>query len=404
MTNPRKTTRNRSIFGQLLSQFSARLAPSQDKGPSMKNIETALLFATRTSLALEGIAKSINHRLAGENIEFVACAAEHPSDIALASPDGKLTIGMRNRALPAESFQGALDSVLSDPYRGVLSDILFRHDRQMVITFAPAGGEGRYLSAAEKLRLMRITHACVALIAELHQPSAIHWRLSNQLLIGQQYLQIARDAEPWALFARAVVQDGDAVLVDRLGGLLDRSVVVRTGVFGIEQGYAAALSFLRDAVRNGKPIASGHAFAMAGNLLANVAHIDATAEAPGGYYLTLTPSEFLPARPARPTKPAGTAGALSALQAALRGRKSEVARSTEGGVTMSLLLLVALPPLGMMVLAGQVLGSTFIRNALITLGSFAAATFLASAFLLEGNPDAQAPEAGIQLSALVSVG
>ena len=170
----------------------------------MKPIETALLFVGNPTLTLEHFAETLNQRLAPLDIQLEKIATEPGVQAMLAAPGMQLSVATVSAPLPADSFLGALESPLSRPMRGILTDTLFRHNRHMIVTVSPDHAQNAGMTI-DRLALLRVAHAAATLLAQWHQPAAVHWRQSNQLLTGRQYLCLADEATPWALFAHAKI-------------------------------------------------------------------------------------------------------------------------------------------------------------------------------------------------------
>ena len=236
----------------------------------MKPIFSDLLFVTRTEFALEGFCKTLNRRLSRENMEFERFGTLDRHRAMFAAGDMRLSIHFATSALPAANFNGALDGYISNNQRGALSEVLFRHTRHMTLTLAPMPGEGVHLSPQDRLRALRIAHAATTLAAELHHPAAVHWRNPNQLLLGRQYLELASNPEPWALFGSAVSVGVDQMKILEGAGLIDRPILVYANGHDPDECYAAGLSFLRHAVQTGAPIIDGDSFGPIGKAAVHV--------------------------------------------------------------------------------------------------------------------------------------
>ena len=139
----------------------------------MKPIETALLFVGNPTLTLEHFAETLNQRLAPLDIQLEKIATEPGVQAMLTAPGMQLSVATVSAPLPADSFLGALESPLSRPMRGILTDTLFRHNRHMIITVSPDHAQNAGMTI-DRLALLRVAHAAATLLAQWHQPAAVH--------------------------------------------------------------------------------------------------------------------------------------------------------------------------------------------------------------------------------------
>jgi hypothetical protein len=328
----------------------------------MKPVEIALLFVGNPTLALEHFAETLNKRLAPLDIQLEKAPSEPGIQARFTAPGMQVSIAAVSAPLPAETFLGALESPLSRPMRGILADTLFRHNRHMILTVSPdlAHNAGMRI---DKLALLRVAHATATLLAEWHQPAAVHWRQSNQLLTGRQYLCLADEATPWALFAHACIKFADqpnqaarshGLELDEAVDFIGRPIIFHETDRPLDEIHAAALSFLRHGVETGTPIPDGHTFGPKGGNLVRVWHRPPSQDLPlGRYELTAInapvdallgdPASLADARTDTPavTVPVENIAARSAL---------EEPRDQTRSLAVSFMMLVVMPPIGALLL------------------------------------------------------
>jgi len=326
----------------------------------MRYIESALLYVELAAVDFPALCTDLNARINAFGSEFKYSPGKDDSYATLTAHEMQVIVTLKNHALPAEAFQGALDSPLSQPFAGALTDIISRHQQHILISVLPTERSetaSRKLENKAQLALMQVAHATTSLLAAAQGPSAVHWRASNQLLTGPQYALLAEDPCPWALFCRARVFAGaTANAGERPNGLrileartlIGRPIVFAPGHLPMDQAYAAALSFLRHAIDKGAPIADGDTFGPENGPTIQVAHCDPTAEYPqGAFWLT-----------AEDSTAAGMERAVSALlehtavraQSAVSNRK-ERTRS----LAISYMMLVIMPPVGVLLLLSNLI-------------------------------------------------
>ncbi len=352
----------------------------------MKRIEAALLFTTQPVLAFEHYLETLNQRLAPLDVAFAPASTEKTGQFALVTPGMKLTVTARNCPLPAASFQGALDGVISERVRGPLSDVLRRHGRYVLVNLQPIDDELPTTAELQtRLRLLRVAYIASHLICELHQPAAVHWRQSGQLLLGPQFLDFRRSEIPWALFARAerVTPEylraddttGAVLRIDDCYGLVDRPIeVALSGAPGsVEQGYAAALAFLRHVVQTGHAIGDGARFGPDESRAITVAHIPETDGDPAGLGRLSSGGHTMP---------------VDELHALGRpyGRAASNGYQSRTGKLAQAAAMVAMPPLGLAIMVSNaVLGASYLRNGLMMLGAVGLAVIVAAWSMVGGE-------------------
>lgn len=352
----------------------------------MRPVETALLFVGKPTLALEHFGESLNARLKFLDIQFKKVASDRAAEVAFSAPGLKLTLTAKSTALPAETFLGAVDSPLSRPFRGMLSETLFRHNRHMMIRVVPTPEPTPGDAIVDRLTVLRVAHCAATLATEWHLPAAVYWRQSNQLLVGSQYLHLSGDTTPWALFAhaRTGAPDGDAtqgkrLRLDEATELIGRPIIFHQCGRPMDEVHASALSFLRYTVENGAPVPDGHTFGPEGGGMVRVNHVAPTSEMPLGRYdltaVDLPEGAFISKRPSAVAGRAGDiplehANAYLAKDAAGHSNPAERSRS----LAISYVMLLVMPPIGLFLLIFNALfGVNAWRTGLIATASVALA-------------------------------
>lgn len=357
---------------------------------AMRIIETALLYVDHPAFAFDHICDALNAQLksgdSGIDIGFTAdtCARISANKTVFSGAGLQVEISPCPRPLPADGFMHALDSPLSAPFQGQLGDMLFRHKAHVMVTIRPQTGDG--FSRDNRLIALRVAHMAATLVARWHQPAALHWRQSNQLITGAQYRGLADDPTPWALFARAQVFSATlapegkrctGIRLDGVKSLIGRPILFGASELPFEQSYALALAFLRHAVQTGTPIPHGHSFGPEGSHTVSVAHIPASDENPDGYY-ELTAIDIIkdrttmpPISAARHPEPDMTVSLPEPVNLA-----EEIARDHHKERTRSLaisyMMLVILPPIGLLLLLSNLFfGANAARTGLIASTSVA---------------------------------
>ncbi len=269
----------------------------------MKPIEIAFLLAGAQAPKLDGCAADLSAHLEAAGVALSPCEKAVREEIRLTGPAMDLHLSLHHLPLPAESFAHALGSPISRPQTGLLADIVLCHRRHMMLTLIPRAGKGAQMSRRETtLAALRAAHAAATALTRRHAPRAVHWRLSNQLLTGAQYLELAHEPLPWALLARARLLPGSAgsagLRLEDATGLLDRPVLLRAGHRPGEEMHAAALSFLRHTIEHGAPVPDGHRFGPRGGEMLVVRYRAPRPGWPQGCH-ELTPEQARPEAPAR---------------------------------------------------------------------------------------------------------
>ncbi|MBV1867922.1 MAG: hypothetical protein KUG69_08460 [Marinosulfonomonas sp.] len=368
----------------------------------MKPIQSALLFVSEPKLLLAGFCDALNSRLAQFGIELAELPDAADALVSLSGNGLQLAINFTPDALPAESFRGALETPLSAPFRGVLSDILFRHSRNLTLTVST---DEHSSDPIDRLGQLRIAHAATTILCERHIPAAVHWRQSNQLLVGGQYLRLSGEPTPWVLFAAArtrgieagataisgdidvdVETGGISLRLEEAAELIGRPIQYHHSTRPLGEIYAAALAFLRYATDTGKPIPDGHTFGPSQGSPTMVTHIEPSSDIPLGRYdlhafdeTDETTPHQAPAIPAVPQISPDLPSPYADPRTINTASHAEHKRS----MTMSYLMLIVMPPIGLlMLIANTLFGANSWRTGVIAVASVALALFVAASTFL----------------------
>jgi hypothetical protein len=368
----------------------------------MKSVETALLFAGQPGFDPAQFGQALNARLADTGIQLEEICPHSGADVMFRGP--ALTLAISDLAMPlaGDSFTGALDSPLSRPMAGVLTETLARHDRHMLVRVTASGPHARALA------LLQTAHAVTSLLTQGYSPAAVHWRQSNQLLTGAQYRGLADEVSPWALFAQARIDSlpnpGDAngpgadLTLPQASLLIGRPIRISASDQQLDQIHAAALSFLRHAVESGAPIADGHSFGPQNGPRYLVSHIEPSAQFPYGLYeLSVVSSDTDktsdgPARPSEVTHlirnlvgAVAPPDAPEILPETLPEAPPESPakpgqprlRDRTRSMAIGYLMLVLLPPIGaLLLLSNALFGSNAWRTGLVATAAVALAMLI----------------------------
>jgi len=344
----------------------------------MKDVTTALLFVGNPTLALEHFFASLNTKLAKLNLAAEEISPQAGAQISFRTQGVTVSVSCKSMPVPADKFKGALKSPLSKPSIGLLAETLSRHTRHMVVTVADAAADAP--ENTNLLTRLQLAHATTSLLAEWHMPAAVHWQQSNQLLTGAQYLQLATEVAPWALFARAEKiapsQQDQMVRTHglRLSGavdFIDRPIQFRQTSLAFDEVHAAALSFLRHAVETGAPIPHGHTFGSKGGTVFRLMHIDPFDQMPNGMFelsVVADDADIALGGPARPPK------ALDPAAPTPGDDDGSDGHARKRSMAISYFMLAILPPVGAVLLMSNALfGSNVWRTGMVALGSVALA-------------------------------
>jgi len=363
----------------------------------MKIIETALLYIDFPAPAFAGLADILNARVAPFGVTLTAVNSDLGSQAVFAGEDLQVIVSAHEHALPADGFLQSMESPLSAPFQGILSETLFRHRKHITITVM-LGDQSTEQSASDSyLRALCVAHAASTIVCEWSQPSAVHWRQSNQLITAAQYEKLASETTPWALFAQAkVFSTSVAPVGERQFGLrideaeqfIGRPILFQESDWPVEQTYALALSFLRHAVQTGAPIADGHSFGPEGGEHVGVTHVDASPELPKGRFLLHAISGD------RSDAATGSEGGNRA-RVSRKERKAQPnglpgERDRTRSMAISYLMLVIMPPVGLFLLISNVFfGSNAARTGLIASTAVAMAVLVGAFTFVYGFGDSK---------------
>ena len=351
----------------------------------MHDIQNNLLFVGSPSLALETFAKSLGTRLASMDIMVEEIEPLDGHLVTCQVDQATVSISTHLKSLAAEHFVGAMDSPLSKPVIGLLSDTLQRHTRYMTVSISsrPGAVEG----PSDYLRRLKIAHAATSLLVEWHMPAAVYWKQSNQLLSGAQYLQLISDDCPWALFAQArVTSYGELDQMVRNYGIrleeavefIGRPIEFVETPLPLDEIHAAALSFLRHTVETGTPVPDGHTFGPQNGPVFTVKHVEESDERPHGAY------ELSVVQDDQTTELQNTAGATPVekpgaqhsfpISSTLNGVSAPNPRERTRSMAISFLMLVIMPPVGaILLMSNAIFGSSVFRTGAVALASVALA-------------------------------
>ncbi len=360
----------------------------------MKSASTTLLFVGHPALVLDQFVETLNARLENTGTVLEEISPENGAVAAFRSPGLTVTITDSPIPLSADNFKGAMDSPLSKPLIGVLSQSLARHTKHMLVMVNADAGR-----PADPLTLLRVAHATTTFMTERHNPAAVLWGQSNQLLSGAQYLLLAAETTPWALFAKARVVDmgqpdqmvrSHGLYLDGAVDFINHPVSFAETTQPIDVIHAAALSFLRHAVETGTPIPDGHSFGPKGGSSFLVTYLAASTDLPEGMFelsVVGDNTDEVSGDPARLPETTHSEGAdmpppLYAMTASDQASQQERTRS----VAVSYLMLVIAPPLGVfLLLTNAIFGANAWRTGAVALTSVAVALVLGAYTFLNVN-------------------
>jgi len=356
----------------------------------MKSVETALLFAGHTGFEAARLGAALNAQLADTDIQLEEICPHSGADVMFRGPGLTLAITEHATPLAAGSFAGALESPLSKPVAGMLTETLARHDRHILVQVTANGPHSRALS------MLQTAHAATSVLAGRYRAAAVHWRQSNQLLTGAQYRGLAGDISPWALFAQAQIAGPPAaratdsaenpaqdppqthpqtqtLTLPQAGQFIGRPIRFITSDQPLDQVHAAALSFLRHAVETGSPIPDGHSFGPKGGPRYLVSHIAPSAQFPDGIYDLSVVSRDADKTPDGPARPSGVTNLIRDMIGAPQTPSVPASalspvpprRERTRAMAIGYLMLVLMPPVGaILLLSNALFGSNAWRTGL----------------------------------------
>ncbi len=360
----------------------------------MKSANTTLLFVGHPVLVLDHFAETLNARLQEICGPFEECSPENNAIAAFRCPGMTITISDNPIPLSADNFKSALDSPLSNPFIGVLSQALARHTRHMLVTVQ---SDPKYPAAT--LKMLQVAHAATTFMTERHNPAALHWGQSNQLLTGAQYLLLSGETTPWALFAKARIVDmgqpdqmvrSHGLYLDGAAEFIGQPIRFAETTQQVDVIHAASLSFLRHAVETGSPIPDGHSFGPKGGRTFLVTHLAASTDIPDGMFelsVVEDNTDEVSGDPARLPETTRTQDAIMAPPAlAMLTSEQPAEQERTRSVAISYLMLVLAPPLGVfLLLTNAIFGANAWRTGFVALTSVAIALVLGAYTFLNVN-------------------
>ncbi|MFV2002543.1 MAG: hypothetical protein ACC619_06135, partial [Paracoccaceae bacterium] len=214
----------------------------------------------------------------------------------------------------------------------------------------------------------------------------------NQLLSGAQYLRLAQETTPWALFAQARVKlggtpgkdvTGRGLRFDEAVDFIGRPILFHACERPMDEMHAAALSFMRHAVLSGAPIPDGHTFSPENGNPVLVRHVAASKDLPRGRFelsATEVPDEA-PDRGAREGRPDPDHPIYLPLPGDEKPDDAApidaAPRDQTRSLAVSYLMLVVLPPIGaLLLISNLVFGPNAWRTGFIASASIVFALVL----------------------------
>ncbi len=356
----------------------------------MSPVQTALIFVNKPAFALETFLETLNRRVGFLGETFEREVSQLSDEMRLISQHRRVSICWGHQPLPASTFDGAMDNLLSEPFRETLAEKVFDHAHFMVVSVSQLGRSAAPDSPKHSLAALELLHCVTTLLAEWHHPVAVHWRSSNQLLTGRQYLTLASDQTPWALFARACLDDttqslGLTGIADLTGGA---RIHIDQTTISVEQAHAISLAYLRQLTIDGDAATTKSFQTSAGDVIL-VHHVVANGATPPALRLVPWRTNQDPAAPhdARSVENAAAAQGLGRLKSALGDVEPARAEDPKYDAKwLSYLMLLLMPPLGLaLVVSNTLLGPSLFRSGLMTLGSLALAMLVISGLSISGN-------------------
>jgi hypothetical protein len=367
----------------------------------MDNIQNILLFVGSPSLALETFAKSLGARLASMDIKVEEIDPLDGDLVTCRVGQTTVSVSANSKPLAADQFIGAMDSPLSKTVVGLLSETLQRHSRHMTISVGRCTEETD--NPSEYLTRLKIAHAATSLLVEWHMPAAVHWKQSNQLLSGAQYLQLVSDDCPWALFAQARITSYGEIdqMVRNYGIRLEEAVefigrpieFVETPL-PLDEIHAAALSFLRHTVETGTPVPDGQTFGPKSGPVFSVKHVEKSEDKPhGAYELSVVQGDHDTnfRKTTRVTSAEISDANISLpISSTLDGVSVPHPRERTRSMAISYLMLVVMPPVGaILLMSNAIFGSSVFRTGAVALASVALAVAVGTfTFMRQGQNNA----------------
>ena len=281
----------------------------------MKPVRMSCLFGTQTQMTMPELAEHMAACLHQWGITDLRPIDHEDKDaLAFACAGFRLDIASLNHPKSIEQFDRSLDSIISNAQRDALAKTLFEHVSRIEMVLTPTPGEGVYLPAKARMRLLEAAHAICAIVTGATKPDAVHWLHSDQLLTGEQFLTIEQETSPLPLFA-AGYKEGASVRIQVPEDLAARDIMVDFGKEDPNLAYATGLAFLRHFIETGHALPDGDTYGPVHETQVEVRHVDLSA--PDGrpcYELRMRQMADGVTERLNP----GNANALSAIQSRLR--------------------------------------------------------------------------------------
>ena len=355
----------------------------------MPTVEATLLYSDPSLPALDTLRDALNASLARLGVQVESTDDKDQTQAAYSSRDWQIVLSDSAVPLAAETLHGAMDSILSQSMIGGLAETLRHHAGHVKVTVLPFG---QPTTPATWLAAQRVAHAAASVVAAMREPAALLWHPAHQLVTGGQYAQMATDPTPWTLFASArqarTQSPGRSTLrIDNAADFIGRPILFPETGLPVDQAYAAALAFLRHAVETGAPIPDGHSFGPEDGYLVKVTHATATEAQPMGSFVLRSL-----AAGKRPGTDSDTAPPLPAALQLSDELVLDQTRERTRSFAISFLMLVLLPPVGLLLLFMNGLSRpNAAKTGLIAMTALAIAMVLgAYVFLNMGDEDTAA--------------
>ncbi len=353
----------------------------------MEPVQSALLFVNAPSITFETLITTLDRRAAFLDQTFVRELTTDSDQLGLTSKDYQISIAWGHSTLPDSSFYGALDNLISEPFDQILSAKVNDHAHYLVISVNWIGETARENIAQTRLQQLQMAHVITTLMAEWHQPQAVHWRASNQLLTGAQYLTTATERTPWALFVRATLDANSRSLhltgTDGLCG--DFVIQIDQTTIALDKAHAISLAFLREVITDGASATTKSFQASTGDVV--LVHQAPAQDPEGRIVLRLVPWRTAQEQIEPVAEPFVPAAGIDRLKSALGD--IEPARApdhTYQAKWLSYIMMLLMPPLGLaLMISNTLLGPSLFRSGIMTLGSLTLAMLVFSGLSMSGN-------------------
>lgn len=368
----------------------------------MLPIQTTFLFKDPPRLDLVTVGEDLVARLnsIGRDAEEISPAQ---GDL-LRFRVGELSIGIAisPTRVPLRDFANATQSPLSRCSQDQLRHCVDVHQHQLSINLDQADTA----STSNPIQQLRLAHSVASFFAEQTPPLAVHWRQSDILMTGSQYLGLAKQKTPWALFARLAVTEpasansdlGTKISIENAVDFIGAPVQLDVANMALDTACAGAIAFLRHAIQSDVPLGDGQTFGAGPGMLFRLKLSKPCTDSPVGLYqlsVATGQTETVPGVAARipgttfketpmtndqPEKGAAALPGLNPVE-----QDTEKTRS----LALSYLMLVIMPPLGAILLVTNlILGVNATRTGLLALVAVATGLVIgAYSFLNVGAQD-----------------